>query len=46
MTDNEITVIYGDDPKEMTLALLRGIGVINDIPKDASIGLKPNLVQR
>ncbi len=42
--DNRITVIYGDEPKKMTLSLLQEAGPEKEIPKGSKIGIKPNLV--
>lgn len=42
--DNRITVIYGDNPAEMTKALLEAEDLASRIPENALIGLKPNLV--
>ncbi len=44
MKDNRITVIYGNQPEEMTLSLLKAVDPADDIPKGAKIGVKPNLV--
>ena len=42
--DNRITVIYGEEPKKMTLSLLKQVRIERYIPKDSKIGIKPNLV--
>ena len=44
--DNRITVIYGDDPGEMTARLLDAVGLSSLLPPggNAKIGIKPNLV--
>ncbi len=42
--DNRITVIYGTEPKEMTLSLLREVRIAEKIRKGSRIGIKPNLV--
>ncbi len=42
--DNRITVIYGNEPKEMTLSLLNEVKIAEKLPKNTKIGIKPNLV--
>ncbi|HHX22964.1 MAG: DUF362 domain-containing protein [Tepidanaerobacteraceae bacterium] len=42
--DRNIYIVYGNEAKSMTLALLEAANVKERIPKGASIGLKPNLV--
>ncbi len=44
MKDNEITVAYGDQAKELALFLLGKVHIEEDIPAGAKIGIKPNLV--
>ncbi|AKL96404.1 hypothetical protein CACET_c29600 [Clostridium aceticum] len=44
MQNNEIAVIYGKDPKKMVLELLTQINLGSEWDKEATIGLKPNLV--
>lgn len=44
MKNNDIYVIYGDNPKSMVAEILKGAAVEEEIPKNARIGLKPNLV--
>ena len=44
MEDNRIIVVYGDQAKEMTLSLLAAAQIEKDIPLNARIGIKPNLV--
>ena len=44
MNKNQIRVIYGENPMEMTMELLRKVKLASLIPDGASIGLKPNLV--
>ncbi len=39
-----ITVIYGNDPKKMTLSLLEKVDPFREIPENSRIGIKPNLV--
>ena len=45
MDKNEIYRIYGKDYKEMTKSLLNEADLASLIPEDASIGIKPNLVE-
>lgn len=44
MQDNSITVVYGERPDEMTLSLINAVDLKSDIPENAKIGIKPNLV--
>ena len=44
MEKNQIYKIYGTDYKEMTKSLLEVSGLASMIPRDAGIGIKPNLV--
>ncbi|QGU00238.1 Iron-sulfur cluster-binding protein [Candidatus Syntrophocurvum alkaliphilum] len=44
MQNNDLYVIYGDQPKKMIMHLLDDIKVADEIPKDSLIGIKPNLV--
>lgn len=44
MLNNEICIIYGDDPKSMVMELLNFIKPEEEIDKSALIGIKPNLV--
>lgn len=44
MQQNEIRMIYGDRPKEMTKLLLESSGLYKMIPSGSLVGLKPNLV--
>ena len=44
MEKNQIYKIYGTDYKEMTKSLLEVSGLASMIPRDARIGIKPNLV--
>lgn len=44
MNYNDITVIYGDTPKQMVKELLTSLKVEDKIDKNAKIGIKPNLV--
>lgn len=44
MKKNEIYVIYGNTPKEMVRELLNQIKPEKEIPQDARVGIKPNLV--
>ena len=44
MLNNELRVIYGNRPKEMTISLLERSGISEEICKNSSIGIKPNLV--
>ena len=44
MQNENIYVIYGDNPKSMILELLSSINPEQDIPRHARIGIKPNLV--
>lgn len=39
MPDNEITVIYGNDPREMTLSLLESVKAAADISPNAKAGI-------
>ncbi len=42
--DDRITVIYGDQAEDLTLSLLGAVHIEEDIPANARIGIKPNLV--
>ncbi len=42
--ERKIYVNYGSDARLMTIALLEAANISERIPKDANIGLKPNLV--
>ncbi|HEY8392210.1 MAG TPA: DUF362 domain-containing protein [Capillibacterium sp.] len=44
MEKNRITVVYGEDPQTMVEALLMELKPEEEIPREATIGLKPNLV--
>ncbi|MEG0942333.1 MAG: DUF362 domain-containing protein [Angelakisella sp.] len=44
VTDAHISVIYGGDPYDMTMTLLRSLNVAAVIPKTALVAIKPNLV--
>lgn len=44
MKRNEILVMYGNEVRSMTDALLDKADIASEIPKGARIGLKPNLV--
>ncbi len=44
MTDRKIYMIYGSKAKEMTMSLMEAANIKDEIPADAKIGLKPNLV--
>ncbi len=44
MNEDEIYVIYGSSGKNMILELLERINISEEIPKNAIIGIKPNLV--
>lgn len=44
MNGNNIWVFYGDDPKAMVLEILHKVQPEEGLDKDASIGIKPNLV--
>ena len=44
MKKNEIYRIYGREYKDMTIALLEEAQLFSMIPRDARIGIKPNLV--
>lgn len=44
MKQNEIAVFYGGRPREMVGPLLDYLDILDDIPRDRPIGLKPNLV--
>lgn len=44
MKQNNIFVIYGNSPVPMVKNLMEAAQIINNIPKSAKIGLKPNLV--
>lgn len=41
---SHISVIYGSDPYEMTMSLLRAMNVASVIPQSAVVAIKPNLV--
>lgn len=45
MEQKQLLVVYGEDPGEMTGRLLEQIDLLHLVPKDAVIGLKPNLVK-
>ena len=44
MTNRKIYMIYGSKAKEMTMSLMEAAKIKDEIPADAKIGLKPNLV--
>ena len=44
MTDRKIYMIYGSKAKEMTMSLMEAAKIKDEIPADAKIGLKPNLL--
>lgn len=44
MEKNRITIVYGENPQEMVEALLMKIKPEEGLPREATIGLKPNLV--
>ena len=44
MQNENIYVIYGDNPKSMILEILGSINPVQDIPRHARSGIKPNLV--
>jgi len=44
MQKNQITIVYGENPQEMVADLLAKLKPEEEIPKGATIGLKPNLV--
>lgn len=44
MNHNDLTVIYGNTPKQMVKELLTTLKIEDDIDKNANIGIKPNLV--
>ncbi len=44
MNRNELHVIYGNTPKTMVQQLLGNLAIEREIPADAKIGIKPNLV--
>ncbi|NLW55680.1 MAG: DUF362 domain-containing protein [Firmicutes bacterium] len=44
MQENQLMVIYGDDPRTMVETLLQKIKPEEGLPRTAKIGLKPNLV--
>ncbi len=45
MEEKQLLVVYGEDPGEMTDRLLAAIDLVHLVPKEAVIGLKPNLVK-
>lgn len=46
MLDNEIMIIYGDNPYDMTKKLLIKSEMASRIPRDAKIGIKPNVLMQ
>lgn len=42
--NRNLYMIYGQDAKAMTIALMEAANIKDEIPKNAKIGLKPNLV--
>lgn len=46
MTKNQIMIIYGDKPYDMTKEILKKSGLKDLIPKGASIGIKPNILMQ
>ncbi len=44
MGPGDIAVIYGDSPEQMIGPLFDYLNIIDDIPPDSRIGIKPNLV--
>ncbi|HHT49324.1 MAG TPA: DUF362 domain-containing protein [Firmicutes bacterium] len=44
MQKRQITVVYGENPREMVTALLTKLKPEAALPREATIGLKPNLV--
>ncbi len=44
MNSNEIYVLYGNQPVKMAKEILEAVKLADSIPKDAKIGIKPNLV--
>ncbi|QZY54957.1 DUF362 domain-containing protein [Crassaminicella profunda] len=44
MDRKNIHIIYGDNPKEMVKNLLKDANIVEEINRNALIGLKPNLV--
>jgi len=45
MKQDQLLVVYGEDPGQMTARLLEHIDLFRLLPEDAVIGLKPNLVK-
>ena len=41
---DQIMVIYGDKPRKMVPELLDAVGLLGELKKEYTIGLKPNLV--
>lgn len=44
MKKNRITIVYGEDPRAMVEVLLMRLKPEADLPREATIGIKPNLV--
>jgi uncharacterized protein (DUF362 family) len=44
MNKEELYIIYGNTPKQMVKEILTSLKIEENIPKDALIGIKPNLV--
>ncbi|HBR29233.1 MAG TPA: iron-sulfur cluster-binding protein, partial [Firmicutes bacterium] len=44
MQKKQITVVYGEQPREMVVTLLTRLRPEEGLPRNAKIGLKPNLV--
>lgn len=44
MSETDIVIMYGDQPFEMVESLLNRLNIIDELPRDGVIGIKPNLV--